>query len=89
MTKAEIIAQIAKKTGIDRKTVSVTLESFMVEVKNSLAGNENVYLRGFGSFVAKERAERKGQNISKNITVIIPARRIVVFKPSNDFNITL
>ena len=73
MTKADIVNEIALKTGIDKSTVLDTVEAFMETVKGSLAKNENVYLRGFGSFIVKHRAEKTARNISKNTTIIIPA----------------
>ena len=85
MTKADIVNEIAKNTGIDKVTVLTTVESFMEAVKDSLAKNENVYLRGFGSFVVKQRAEKTARNISKNTTIIIPAHNIPSFKPAKTF----
>ncbi len=85
MTKAEIVAQIAQKTGIEKVAVQATIEEFMNVVKESLAAGENVYLRGFGSFVIKKRAEKTGRNISKNTTIIIPAHNIPSFKPAKTF----
>ena len=85
MTKAEIVAEIASKTGIEKVTVQHTVESFMEAVKNSMVAGENVYLRGFGSFVIKKRAEKTGRNISKNTTIIIPAHNIPSFKPAKTF----
>jgi DNA-binding protein HU-beta len=85
MTKADIVNEIAKNTGIDKATVLTTVEAFMETVKDSLAKNENVYLRGFGSFVIKERAEKTARNISKNTTIIIPAHNIPSFKPAKTF----
>lgn len=85
MTKAEIVAQIAQKTGIERVAVQATVEEFMNVVKDSLAAGENVYLRGFGSFIIKKRAEKTGRNISKNTTIIIPAHNIPSFKPAKTF----
>ncbi len=85
MTKAEIVAEIANKTGIEKVTVQHTVEAFMEAVKDSLANGENVYLRGFGSFVVKKRAEKTGRNISKNTTIIIPAHNIPAFKPAKTF----
>ena len=82
MTKADIVNEIAKKTGIDKNTVLVTLEAFMGSVKESLSNEENVYLRGFGSFVVKKRAQKTARNISKNTTIIIPEHNIPVFKPA-------
>lgn len=85
MTKAELIAEIANKTGIEKVAVQATVEAFMETVKKSLTNNENVYLRGFGSFIVKHRAEKTGRNISKNKTIIIPAHYIPAFKPSKTF----
>lgn len=85
MTKAEIVAEIANKTGIEKVTVQNTVEAFMETIKNSMIGGENVYLRGFGSFIIKERAEKTGRNISKNTTIIIPAHKIPAFKPAKSF----
>lgn len=87
MTKAEIVAQIAKETGLDRTNVLVVVESFMKNVKESLEKDENVYLRGFGSFVVKRRAQKTARNISKNTTLIIPEHKIPSFKPSKAFTI--
>ena len=85
MTKAEIVTEIAEKTGVDKMEVLTTVEAFMNSVKNSLARGQNVYLRGFGSFIVKERAEKTGRNISKNPTIIIPAHNIPAFKPAKTF----
>ncbi len=85
MTKAEIVNEIATKTGIEKVAVQAVVESFMGAVKNSLVKNENVYLRGFGSFIIKERAEKTGRNISKNTSIIIPAHCIPAFKPAKEF----
>lgn len=85
MTKADIVASIAEETGLERNEVLKTVESFMASVKDSLSKGENVYLRGFGSFVVKERAEKTGRNISKNTSIIIPAHNVPSFKPSKTF----
>jgi len=85
MTKAEIVAEIANKTGIEKVAVQATVEAFMESVKNSLSSGENVYLRGFGSFTIKKRAEKTGRNISRNTTIIIPAHNIPAFKPAKTF----
>lgn len=85
MTKAEIVADIANKTGLEKVDVQKTVEAFMQTVKKSLVKGENVYLRGFGSFIIKERAEKTGRNISKNTTIIIPAHCIPAFKPAKEF----
>jgi DNA-binding protein HU-beta len=85
MTKAELVAEISNKTGIEKVAVQTTVEAFMTSIKNSLARNEPVYLRGFGSFTVKRRAEKTGRNISKNTTIIIPAHNIPAFKPAKTF----
>ncbi len=85
MTKADIVAEIANKTGLEKNEVLATVESFMDTVKTSLSEGQNVYLRGFGSFIVKERAEKTGRNISKNTTIIIPAHNIPSFKPAKVF----
>ena len=85
MTKAEIVASISEKIGIEKIDVLAVVEAFMKEVNDSLGKDENVYLRGFGSFIVKERAEKTGRNISKNTTIIIPAHNIPAFKPSKVF----
>ena len=85
MTKAEITNEISRATGIDKENVLQVVEKFMEVVKDSLGKGENVYLRGFGSFIVKERAEKTGRNISKNTAVIIPAHKIPSFKPCNTF----
>jgi DNA-binding protein HU-beta len=85
MTKAEIAKEIAKSTGIDYTSVINVIEQFMTVVKDSLAHGENVYLRGFGSFVTKERAEKVGRNITANTSVVIPAHKVPSFKPSDEF----
>lgn len=87
MTKADIVNEISKSTGIDKATVLSTVEAFMETVKNSLSSEENVYLRGFGSFIVKERAEKTARNISKNTTIVIPAHSIPAFKPAKSFTI--
>jgi len=86
MTKADLVAEIANKTGIDKAAVQVVVETFMTTVKNSLLRKENVYLRGFGSFIIKERAKKTGRNISKNTTIVIPAHKIPAFKPAKSFS---
>ena len=85
MTKAEIVADIANKTGIEKVAVQATVEAFMESVKGSLANGENVYLRGFGSFIVKKRAKKTARNISKNTTIIIPEHFIPAFKPAKTF----
>jgi DNA-binding protein HU-beta len=85
MTKADIVNEISKNTGIEKVTVQKTVETFMETVKDSLQEGKNVYLRGFGSFVVKKRAEKTARNISKNTTIIIPAHNIPSFKPAKTF----
>ena len=85
MTKAEIVAEIANKTGIEKVAVQSVVETFMESVKAAMIKGENVYMRGFGSFIIKERAEKTGRNISKNTTIIIPAHKIPAFKPAKTF----
>lgn len=85
MTKAEIISEIANKTGIEKVAVQATVEAFMETIKDSMVKGDNVYLRGFGSFTIKRRAEKTGRNISKNTTIIIPAHNIPSFKPAKTF----
>lgn len=85
MTKADIVAEIAEETGLERNEAQKAVEAFMTSIKVSLTKGENVYLRGFGSFVVKQRAEKTGRNISKNTTIIIPAHKIPSFKPAKTF----
>ena len=85
MTKADIVANISEDLGLEKNEVQGTVEAFMKEVKKSLESGENVYLRGFGSFIIKKRAEKTGRNISKNTTIKIPAHNIPAFKPSKVF----
>ena len=85
MTKADLVKNISDKTGMDKSDVQMIVEKFVNEVKNSLKNNENVYIRGFGSFIVKTRAEKTGRNISKNVAVVIPAHNIPAFKPSKTF----
>ena len=85
MTKADIVTEIEDQTGIEKVAVQATVEAFMNSVKNSLIKGDNVYLRGFGSFIIKERAEKTVRNISKNESIIIPAHNIPAFKPAKTF----
>ncbi len=85
MTKADIVNEISKETGIDKAQVQIVVESFMSNVKESLIGNESVYLRGFGSFIIKDRAEKIARNIKEETTLTIPAHSIPAFKPSKGF----
>lgn len=85
MTKAEIVNEISKTTGIEKAAVLETIEKFMDVVKDSLANGEAVYLRGFGSFIIKTRSQKTARNISKNTTIIIPEHKIPAFKPAKVF----
>lgn len=85
MTKADVIAEIAEKTGIDKADVSTAVEAFFSVVKNSMADGENIYVRGFGSFVNKKRARKIARNISRNTAIIIDEHYIPSFKPSKVF----
>lgn len=85
MTKAEIAANIADKTGLERVEVQSVLDCFMKEVRRSMANGNNVYLRGFGSFVVKMREKKTGRDISKNTSIVIPAHHIPYFKPCKSF----
>ena len=85
MTKAELVNQIAAQTGYDKATVLNVVESMMANVKGSLAKKENVYLRGFGTFLIKTRATKVARNISKNTTIVVPEHNIPAFKPSKEF----
>jgi len=85
MTKADIVSEISGKTGIEKAAVLSTVEEFMNSVTGSLERGNNVYLRGFGSFTVKKRAQKTGRNISKNTTIIIPAQSVPHFKPSKTF----
>ena len=85
MTKIEIVREIASKTGLPTKDVMVIVESLMDTIKSSMENGEEVFLRGFGSFIIKRRAEKTARNISKNITVIVPAHDIPAFRPAKEF----
>ncbi|MDR2556480.1 MAG: integration host factor subunit beta [Bacteroidales bacterium] len=85
MTKAEIVSAIADKTGIEKVTVWATVETFMDVVKENMGHGENIYLRGFGSFIIKKRKQKTGRNISKNTSIVIPAHNIPAFKPAKPF----
>ena len=85
MTKADVVANIAADTGIEKVDIHVVIEAMMMEIKKSLSRGENLYLRGFGSFIVKKRAEKKGRNIKNNTTIKIPAHNIPAFKPSKFF----
>ena len=85
MTKADIVNEISKSTGIEKLVVQTTVESIMNSIRKSLGKGENVYLRGFGSFIIKKRAKKVARNISKNTSIIIPEHNIPAFKPSDIF----
>ena len=86
MTKAELVNQIAAKTGYEKVTVLNIVEAFMENVKESIVNKENVYLRGFGTFQTKVRKEKMARNISKNTTIVVPEHSIPAFKPSKEFS---
>lgn len=85
MTKSDIVKQIAEKTGFEKEIVSAVVENFMEQVRSSMIHGENIYLRGFGIFLLKQRAEKVARNISKNTTIVVPAHTVPAFKPSPDF----
>tara|TARA_B100000767_G_C19699641_1_gene507799 strand:- start:25 stop:309 length:285 start_codon:yes stop_codon:yes gene_type:complete len=85
MTKAEVVSKISSKTGVEKITTLAIVESFMNEVMMAISENEAVYLRGFGTFKAKKRAQKTGRNIKKNTTIIIPEHHIPSFKPAKIF----
>jgi len=85
MTKAEMVHEISFKTGIPKKDVEDVIEALMVTIKDSLTNGEEVFLRGFGSFIIKERAAKTARNITQNTTVIIPAHQIPAFRPAKVF----
>ena len=85
MTKAEIISKISQKTGIEKTVALTVVESLMLEIKDSIKNEEAVFLRGFGTFLAKKRKEKTGRNISKNTTLLIPAHHVPSFKPAKIF----
>lgn len=85
MTKADVINEIAERTGIEKVVVQETVESFFKVLKTSMIEGENVYFRGFGSFVLKKRASKVARNISKNTQLTIPEHFIPKFKPAKSF----
>lgn len=85
MTKADIVSEIAKSTGVEKVQVQAIVEAFMDSIKTSLTNKNNVYLRGFGSFIVKKRAKKVARNISKNTTITIPDHNIPAFKPAKSF----
>ncbi len=85
MRKSDLVNNISEKTGIPKVDVLVTIENLFKEIKENLANGENVYVRGFGSFITKKRAAKIGRNIKKNVAVEIPEHYIPAFKPSKEF----
>jgi len=85
MTKSDIVNEISEQTGIEKLQVQHTVEAFMASVKSSLSKGNNVYLRGFGSFIVKKRAQKTGRIISKNTTIVIPEHHVPAFKPAKTF----
>ena len=85
MTKADIVSEIAKSTGVEKVQVQAIVEAFMESIKTSLTQKNNVYLRGFGSFIVKKRAKKVARNISKNTTITIPEHNMPAFKPAKSF----
>ncbi len=86
MTKAELVTEIAIQTGYDRATILNVLESAMLNVKRSVASGNNVYLRGFGSFITKTRAQKIARNITAKKSIVVPEHKIPAFKPSDEFS---
>lgn len=87
MTKAEMVREIADKTGVEKQVVMQIVEGMMERIRNSMINGEEVFLRGFGSFIIKRRAQKTARNISKNTTIVIPAHNIPAFKPSKSFRL--
>jgi DNA-binding protein HU-beta len=85
VTKSEVIGQIADQTGIDKDDVQIAVEAFFSVIKNSMAEGDNVYVRGFGSFINKKRAKRTARNISKNTAIVIDEHFVPSFKPAKEF----
>ena len=87
MTKAELVREIADKTGVEKQVVMQIVDGVMESIRNSMINGEEVFLRGFGSFIIKRRAQKTARNISKNTTIVIPAHNIPAFKPSKSFRL--
>lgn len=85
MTKADIVAQIAQQTGVNRTVVLAVVEAFMKNIKDSMVAGDDVFLRGFGSFVVKQRGRKVARNISKNTSIVVPAHSVPVFRPAKEF----
>ena len=86
MTKAQLVNEISLSTGFDKATVGLVVEAFMEKVKKNVADGDNVYLRTFGSFITKTRKAKVARNISKDISIAVPAHKIVSFKPAAEFS---
>ncbi len=86
MTKAELVSQVARSTGYDKTTILNVLEAAMENIKKDVAAGENVYLRGFGSFITRVRAEKVARNITKNTSIVVPEHKIPAFKPAREFS---
>lgn len=84
MTKAEIVKEIVRKTGVKAVTAAAVVERTIAEIRRAMIDGENVYLRGFGSFIVKERAQKMARDITRNKTIVVPARRIAAFRPSKE-----
>lgn len=85
MTKADVINEIAEKTGVDKADVTASIEAFFSVVRNSMADGHNIYIRGFGSFVNKKRKRKIARNISRNTALVIEEHYIPAFKPAKIF----
>lgn len=85
MTKADIVARIAQQTGVEKAVAMTVVEAFMETVNDSMVAGDEVFLRGFGSFIIKKRAKKVARNISKNTTIVIPAHSVPAFKPAKTF----
>lgn len=89
MIKTDVVTEVSQKTGLERKEVKNVLEAFFGIIKDSLTSGENVYFRGFGSFILKKRARKIGRNITKNTSIVVPEHYIPYFKPSKEFSIKI
>jgi DNA-binding protein HU-beta len=85
MRKSDLVSNIAAQTGISKVDVLVTIEALLKEIKHNISNGENIYIRGFGSFITKKRAAKIGRNIKRNVSVEIPEHYIPAFKPSKEF----
>lgn len=89
MTKADIVSSITRQTGVEKAVVSTVVESFMDSIKDAMASHEHVYLRGFGSFIVKKRAEKVARDITKNTSITVPEHHRPAFKPAKDFTLSV